>query len=209
MAKKSSSPTHSRRAKIVGYRDIIDAETGEHSQVGLIEVEDRDFNFHKVWIKSLLLSLDELGNQKIHFAMWLVSNLDHYNRLVCTQEVMAKSSGVSLTTVKDTLPLLIKSNFLIKEQNGVYRVNPNIVFKGTHKNREGILIRYRKISQQRNNSHKDNKRRPLKVNWTKEQQRQYRQLVNLVATADSLNIPLQELQQKLGITFPDWLNDFL
>lgn len=206
MAKKGKSPTNSKKAKIIGYKDIIDAETGEYSQVGLIEVEERDFNFHKVWIKSLLFSLDELGNQKIRFAMWLVSNLDHYNRIVCTQEKMAQSSGVSLTTVKDTLPLLIKSDFLLKESNGVYRVNPNIIFKGTHKNRECILIQYRKVAQNnKKSSTNNNPRRSIKLFWSEKQQKQYQQFINLSATATSLNMPLVALQQKLGVTFPDWL----
>jgi DNA-binding IclR family transcriptional regulator len=74
-----------------------------------------------------------------------MNNLDKENRLIMTQRMIAEKTKMSTKTVTETLKALISSNFLQKVQSGVYRVNPNIVFKGGKNQRIDVLLQYRAI----------------------------------------------------------------
>ena len=58
-------------------------------------------------------------------------------------------------TNEDTIPFLQKIN------SGAYRVNPDVLFKGSHSNRMGVCYEYVKTDSQ--NKEKDNKEKD-KVN---------------------------------------------
>lgn len=55
---------------------------------------------------------------------------------------MAEDCNVSLQTVSVTLKLLMDANFLRKKQSGVYIVNPDVIYKGTHAARLNVLNQY-------------------------------------------------------------------
>lgn len=124
----------------------------------VINIEERDFNFHKIWLEHILTSIDIIGNQKTRLAFWIMNNLDKENRLIMTQRMIAEKTKMSTKTVTETLKALISSNFLQKVQSGVYRVNPNIVFKGGKNQRIDVLLQYRAIEDGdgNENSKKDN-----------------------------------------------------
>ena len=53
-----------KKQKFVGYKMLIDPETGEQYPMQMNVLEDRDFNFHKVWMQHLVTSLDGIRNQR-------------------------------------------------------------------------------------------------------------------------------------------------
>ena len=57
--------TTSKKQKLVGTQTYIDSSTGEAIPMIITSIEDRDFNFHKVWLEHLIMSLDEITNRKI------------------------------------------------------------------------------------------------------------------------------------------------
>ena len=134
--------TTSKKVKVVGHREYTDNLTGEIQDMQVISVEDRDFNFHKVWLQHILNSIDLIGNQKTKLAFWIIEHLNKENQLVMTQREIAKQTKISLETVRQTLKALSESNFLQKINSGAYRVNPDYIFKGTRNNRLTVAIEY-------------------------------------------------------------------
>ena len=134
--------TTRRKMKIVGKQTYINQETGEMNEVQVIDIEERDANFHKIWLSHILNSIDLIGNQKTKLAFWILDNIDSENQLIMTQRKIAKNSGISLYTVSETLKVLMDSNFLQKINSGAYRVNPNVLWKGGKSARMNILFKY-------------------------------------------------------------------
>lgn len=134
-----------KKQKFVGYRELVDPQTGESYPMQMNVLEDRDFNFHKVWLQHLVNSLDGISNQRLRLAFWIIDNLDKENKLTMTQRAIAEKSGMSLQTVSRTLKALQDGEppFLVKINSGAYRVNPDVIWKGAHSNRMGICYTYR------------------------------------------------------------------
>ncbi|MCL2593751.1 MAG: replication/maintenance protein RepL [Defluviitaleaceae bacterium] len=137
----------SKKQKFVGHKILVDRETGEEYPMQLNMVEERDFNFHKVWLQHLVNSVDGIANQKLKLAFWIIDNLDKENKLVMTQRKISEKSGMSYQTVSRTMRALQDGSpsFLQKINSGAYKVNPDVMFKGSHSNRMGILYEYRDL----------------------------------------------------------------
>jgi len=135
--------TTSKKTKFVKNEVLYDAQ-GEAIPMQMISVEERDFNFHKVWLQNLINSLDGITNQRLKLAFWIIENLTKENLLVMTQRTIAKKAGMSLNTVIRTMKALQEGEkpFLIKINSGAYQVNPEIIWKGSHSNRMGIIFDY-------------------------------------------------------------------
>jgi hypothetical protein len=135
----------SKKQKFIGHKNLIDPDTGEHYPVQLNVIEERDFNFHKIWLQHFVNGIDSICNQKLRLAFWIIDNLDKENKLVMTQRSIAKSTGMSYQTVNRTIKALQQGEppFLHKMHSGAYRVNPDVIFKGSHSNRMGICYEYR------------------------------------------------------------------
>ena len=119
-----------KKVKIVGTEQYINQRTGEIQEMQVINIQERDFNFHKIWLEHILTSIDLIGNQKTKLAFWIMNNLDKENRLIMTQREIAARTKMSTKTVTDTLKALMNSNFLQKIHSGAYRINPDVLFKG-------------------------------------------------------------------------------
>lgn len=143
----------SKKQRLVGVAELYDKD-GNPIPSQLVTVEDRDFNFHKVWLQHLVMSFDSITNQKLKLAFWILENLDTENKLVMTQRRISELSGISLKTVSRTLkelqigeiPLLQKIN------SGAYRVNPAVIWKGNYKKRMAILFDYTDNNSNDNNN---------------------------------------------------------
>lgn len=143
MAKQTS-----KKVKIVGHAQYINAKDGTVEDFQVMRVEDRDFNFHKVWLEHIINSLDLIGNQKTRLAFWIIDNLDKENKLTMTYRQISEKSGISLDTVRVTMKSLMESNFLERINQGAYRVNPDVVFKGTRQGRLNVLYQYNEVKQE-------------------------------------------------------------
>ena len=69
-----------------------------------------------------------------------------------TQRQIADKSGISIQTVSRTLQSLIDSNFLQRINQGAYRVNPDVLFKGGKNARMNVLLQYRDGTAEENGS---------------------------------------------------------
>lgn len=138
--------TTSKKQKLIGTQEYVNQNTGEVVPMIVTSIEDRDFNFHKMWLNNLIMSLDEITNRKMELAFWIIENLNKENQLVMTQRKIAEKSGISYKTVCDTMRLLQQGEipFLVKINSGAYQVNPDVIWKGSHTSRMGIVFDYSK-----------------------------------------------------------------
>jgi DNA-binding transcriptional regulator YhcF (GntR family) len=134
--------TTRKKVKVVGRETYIKQDTGEIKEMQVIDIEERDFNFHKVWLQHILNSIDLIGNQKTKLAFWIIENLNSENQLIMTQRKISDKTGISLDTVRLTMKALMESNFLVKINSGAYMVNPDVLFKGGKSERANILLQY-------------------------------------------------------------------
>ena len=121
--------TTRRKSKIMGQLELFNPLTGEVVPCHVVQIEERDANFHKIWLGHIIQSLDLIGNQKIRLANFILGNLDRENKIIMTQRKMASKSGISYGTVAETLKALQEGNFLTKINSGAYQVNPTLFSK--------------------------------------------------------------------------------
>ena len=127
-----TQPTKQKKQKYVGQTTVIDTNTGEMIPMQITQVEERDFNFHKVWLRNLIMSFEDISNQKLRLAFWIIEHLNKENQLVMTQQAIAEKSGISIGTVKETMKRLQGKGengsvpFLIRINSGAYQVNPDV-----------------------------------------------------------------------------------
>ena len=141
--KVKDKPTH-KKVKIVGNQQFLNLSTNQVENFQVIQMQDADFNFHKIWIASIIQALDIVGNQKAKLLFWIVQHLDYNNKLIYTYRQIVKESGISYKTVSETMKALLDCNFLTKINSGAYLINPDCIFKGSHNNRMNILVQYSK-----------------------------------------------------------------
>ena len=134
----------SKKQKLIGIQEYLNPDTGELIPMQVVSVEERDFNFHKVWLQHLVDSLDGISNQKLRLAFWIIENLNKENQLIMTQRIISEKSGMSLDTVSKTMKALQESEpaFLVKINSGAYMVNPKVIWKGYHASRMGVVFDY-------------------------------------------------------------------
>lgn len=142
---KRKQKTHVTRSVKVGMMDAVDPKTGELMRVPRMEVKAVDFNFNKIWLGHLLDCLEVIGNKKIQIMSWLLENRNEKdNYIYATHRMIADETNTSLPTVTETLTLMQKQDVLQKLRNGVYQLNPDLVFMGQNNNRMDILLSYQK-----------------------------------------------------------------
>jgi hypothetical protein len=136
-----------KSVKVIGTETYLNQSTGELQEMQVISIQDRDANFHKIWLSHLLYAMDIIGNQKTRFAYWLLDKMDENNYILMTMRQMAIESKISLDTVSQTIKVLMESNFLIRRNIGVYQINPDMIFKGGKTKRMGVLLEYKKSNR--------------------------------------------------------------
>lgn len=134
--------TTRKKVKVLGTQEYINPNDGTVEQFQVLKIEERDANFHKIWLEHILNSLDLIGNQKTKLAFWILDNLNAENQLTLTQRQIAQKVGMSLDTVQKTMKALMVSDFLIRQNMGVYQVNPDVIFKGGKSSRMNVLLQY-------------------------------------------------------------------
>ena len=60
--------TTRKKVKVIGTETYIKQDTGEIAEMQVVKIEERDANFHKLWLGHILQSIDLIGNQKTKLA---------------------------------------------------------------------------------------------------------------------------------------------
>jgi DNA-binding MarR family transcriptional regulator len=134
----------SKKTKIIGTEQYINAATGTIEDFQVVRIEDSDFNFDKFWVSQLLTAIDEFGSQKIKLLMFLIQHRERSNNaIIKTVRELAAETGISKDTISATLKIL-EAHGIVKRKTGVIFISPQVVFRGSHTNRRRILLEYSK-----------------------------------------------------------------
>lgn len=145
LIKESEEFTMAAKAKtrVIGTESYINSQTGELIEMNVIEtdMDDRDTNFHKLFMKDFINALDLVGNKKTKICYWVIDNINKDNMLLYSYRDIADKTGMSYQTVALTIKALIDADFL-KKTGKFLIVNPDIIFKGTYARRQAVLHKY-------------------------------------------------------------------
>lgn len=155
ITKKSLNKTF-KISKVSGYhryfREEIDKETGK---VNLIEVDksfyqdlyNRDFNFMKMFYENFINVLEVYfagSSFKVSVLKFLFLNADKENCIFATSAEIAEALETTRPAVSKELKILQDCNFIKKVRNGVYQINTDCVFKGSHNQRMSAKEKFTK-----------------------------------------------------------------
>lgn len=121
----------------------INQETGEVREVQEIDVKATDVGFEKIWVGMILAVLDIVGGRKKDIVAYLVSNRVRSENIVfATQRKISEEVNVSLKTVTETIQALKKQNIVTQVTPGCYRINPGVIWRGSHLSRMAIMAKF-------------------------------------------------------------------
>lgn len=138
----AKSKVTKKKVKIVGTQQYVNQNTGEIEDFQVISMEDRDFNFDKIWFAHIVEALDMIGNKKMKVLQYIIENKTRDNLFIMTQRKMSEELDISIKTVSVTMKALQDADFIHQIQSGTYRINPDKVFKGSHNARMNVLLQY-------------------------------------------------------------------
>jgi|TARA_Y100000814_G_scaffold281984_1_gene246640 predicted transcriptional regulator len=134
-----------RKVKAIGTETYINAATGEVHEMDVVEIEERDANFCKLWVSSILTAIDELSSQRMKIVFWLVNEANKKRNVIAmTTRELSENIGVSRTTLIDTLQIL-EQHDVVRRKTGIVFMNPEFVYKGGRGGRMEVLTRYREL----------------------------------------------------------------
>ncbi len=137
-----------KKTKVIGTQEYLNTTTGELEEMQIIRMEDKDFDFEKIWLGQILAAIDEISNQKMRLLMHLLKIREKSNNTVIrTIRELTKDTGISHATVANTL-VILEQHGVIKRKPGVIFISPDVVFKGGHNNRMRIVFDYQKVAQE-------------------------------------------------------------
>lgn len=140
--------TSKRKIKINQDQQLMNLSTGEVFDASNFIIEDCDFNFEKAWVLHIADIFKLIGNKSIQILTYFFENKNGDNLVFCTQRGIANSLDVSQMTVNTVIQELKEANIISMPQQGVYRVNPDLIFKGGHKKRMNVLFQYNKEKEE-------------------------------------------------------------
>ena len=141
----------SNKETTIKRRTLIDQETGEELEATEIlqtnEMKDEDFD--KLWAGHFAMITGVFGYAKMKVFSWLISNRDRRNnQIIATQQEIADGADVGTATVTRAIADLIEVDAISMKMNGVYRLNPDLLFYGGPQKRMNVLYRYREEKAQ-------------------------------------------------------------
>lgn len=136
------SNTTTKKVKFVGTQKFINAATGEIQEMQVTDIEERDFNFTKVWVANIIQTLDLIGGQKIKVCTYIIDNASKDNVFWGSQREIADRTHVSLKTVNVTIKALLDADFIRMRAPGAYILNPDMLFRGSRAGRLNVLQQY-------------------------------------------------------------------
>lgn len=121
----------------------VNKETGEVRYVREVDLKMTDKDFDKVWIALLMATLGIIGNKKIEVLRYLVENRNSSDNVVfATQYKISENIDVSLKTINGTISELKKAKLISQVCPGAYRLNPGIIWRGSHMGRMAIMAKF-------------------------------------------------------------------
>lgn len=123
---------------------LQDLDTGEIVEVD--QITKRAYgskSFWKVYLMDFLSILGIFDSKQLDVFIYILENTEQSNNtFIGTYNKIQKATGVSRPTVAKIMTKLQENKFIIKVQNGVWQVNPNIMLKGNDTKKQMLLSYY-------------------------------------------------------------------
>lgn len=129
--------------------EYVDPKTGELVERYSIEIENKDADFHKLWLWHIAAALELIGNQKIRILSYILENTREDNLFVGTQQMIGEATETSRQTVTLTMNMLKEADIIKMQHSGAYFINPEVIFKGTNNKRLEVLYQYHAPKQKK------------------------------------------------------------
>lgn len=127
----------------------IDTETGE--KIYAEQITKRAYGqkqFWKIYLMDFLHILGLADSKQIDVLIYILQNTEQANNtFVGTYKKIAREANVSEPTIAKIMKKLQENHFIIKVQNGVWQVSPNIMMKGSD-HKKSLLLNYYDDSMQ-------------------------------------------------------------
>lgn len=121
----------------------IDTETGE--KIYAEQITKRAYGqkqFWKIYLMDFLHILGLADSKQIDVLIYILQNTEQANNtFVGTYKKIAREANVSEPTIAKIMKKLQENHFIIKVQNGVWQVSPNIMMKGSD-HKKSLLLNY-------------------------------------------------------------------
>lgn len=95
--------------------------------------------------KNYIKAMKDMNSKKSMIPMMLISIMDKNNRVMMTLDELSEVIEYPKTSLSVVFGELRKNEFMVKERNGVYMVNPLVSYKGSKYERDKLLEEYNAI----------------------------------------------------------------
>lgn len=142
-------------AYISRTKRYIDEDGNEGTQTEVYKKTYGGKHFWRVWLGDLLYTLGLINNSKqLDVVFYVLDNTDPANNLyIGTIRKTVEETGVSLGTVSAIFKKMQDVDMIVKQQNGVYKVKPNLLMKGDDSKKQRLVIEYEKIKREEEQKH--------------------------------------------------------
>lgn len=139
-------------AYISRTKRYIDEDGNEGTQTEVYKKTYGGKHFWRVWLGDLLYTLGLINNSKqLDVVFYVLDNTDPSNNLyIGTIRDTVKRTGISLGTVSAIFKKMQEVDMIVKQQNGLYKVKPNLLMKGDDNKKQRLVIEYEKIKREEN-----------------------------------------------------------
>lgn len=131
------------KTRVIGTQQYVNVNTGELREMQVIESteDNKDFNFHKLFMRDFIRAIDIVSNKKTKICYWIIDNINKDNQLLYSYRQISEITGISYSVIAETVKALLDADFL-RKHGKVLIVNPDIIFKGSAIRRANILHTY-------------------------------------------------------------------
>lgn len=118
-----------------------------------------DAHFYKYWPENMNKFISSATSTERRFFDWLVQNKLRAkdNQIEATYKEISNEAGIGLRFVEKTMKKLMDTDVIVKVRNGVYIVNPDILFKGVYYARQEAVRNYQASKDQMKKKKHDQK----------------------------------------------------
>ncbi len=123
-------------------RKVDQTEYTESRNVDYIKNTNKFLNISP---KNYLKAMKDMNSKKSMIPMLLISMMDKNNKIMMTLDEISEIIDYPKTSLSVLFGEFRKNEFMIKERNGVYMINPLISYKGSKYERDKLVEEYNAI----------------------------------------------------------------
>lgn len=143
-----------QQEQVVSTQRWVNQETGEERVFTVIDRSQMgDYGFHKVWLEDLGRIIGVLGGSKIKVFSYILNNINSLsNQFGGTIREISEILSIDKVTVQSTITILVQQGFMKRVRSGTYQISSNVLVKGSHEKRAGLMLTYDKLDSPNQNS---------------------------------------------------------